>query len=373
MKSRLENKWNKYLIFIPLIIPLFVAGLFFFFLSRQGDVQPVERERPMRPVNMAMTERVIENNLPSNETRRMRMLFFGDLMLDRNVGTQIKKNGLPYIFEELEKSGLFAGFDLISANLEGAVTENGGHYAPINAYDFAFHPKLIEELKRYDFSFFTLANNHFTDQGEKGTKETRENLVELGFDFVGCPDKQVGDCSTKIIEVSGKKIGMAGFSLVYGLLDNEKAKNKIQELRVGSDLVVVNVHWGEEYTHNFNSHQEKLGHDLIDAGADIIIGHHPHVVQGMEIYKGKPIFYSLGNFVFDQYFSQDTQEELAIEINFLEDRKEFILHPMRSAKSQPRLLEGKEKDGFLEKFLEWSEVDKKFEEQIRGGKIEIEN
>ncbi|MEK7097968.1 MAG: CapA family protein [Patescibacteria group bacterium] len=312
---------------------------------------------------------VLDNSLPANEAKKIRMVFFGDLMLDRNVGAQIKKTGLHYLFEELEKNGLFSGFDLVSANLEGAVTENGGHYAPVNAYDFAFNPSLISELKKYDFSFFNLANNHFTDQGERGTGETRENLDRLSFGFSGCADRQVGDCSTKIIEVGGKKIGMAGFSMVYGLLDNEKAKEEIAELKNNSDLVIVNAHWGEEYTHHFNKHQEKLGHDLIDAGADMIIGHHPHVVQGVEIYKDKPIFYSLGNFVFDQYFSADTQEELAIEINFSDDKKEFILHPMQSVKSQPRLLEEDGKNKFLEKYVSWSKVSKEVGEEIRNGKI----
>lgn len=369
MKSRLES--NKYLIFIPLIIPLFIAGLFFLLQDKKEEIKQVAVDNIEDEADSGIKDEpiVLDNNLPANKTKKMRMLFFGDMMLDRNVGAQIKKNSLHYIFEELEKSGLFNGFDLISANLEGAVTDNGEHYAPANAYDFAFDPDLILGLKRYNFDFFTLANNHFTDQGERGVKETRENLEESDFDFTGCPDRQVGDCSTETIEVNGKKIGMAGFSLVYGLLDNEKAKEKIAELKIGSDLVIANVHWGEEYMHNFNKYQEKLGHDLIDAGADIIIGHHPHVVQGMEVYKDKPIFYSLGNFVFDQYFSADTQEELAIEINFLEDKKEFIFHPMRSIKSQPRLSEGEERNKFLEKYVSWSKVDEEIGEEIRNGKI----
>lgn len=356
---------------MPLIIPLFIAGLFFLLQDKkEGTKQADQVENKSIEAEDELI--VLDNNLPVNKTKKMRMLFFGDLMLDRNVGAQIKKDSLHYIFEELEKSGLFNGFDLISANLEGAVTDNGEHYAPANAYDFAFNPSLISELKRYNFDFFTLANNHFMDQGERGVKETRENLESLEFDFTGCPDRQVGDCSTKIIEVNGKKIGMAGFSLVYGLLDNEKVKEKIAELKIGSDLVIVNAHWGEEYTHYSNKNQEKLGHDLIDAGADIVIGHHPHVVQEMEIYKDKPIFYSLGNFVFDQYFSADTQEELAIEINFLGDKKEFIFHPMQSVKSQPRLLEEEDKNKFLEKYVSWSMVSKEIGEEIRNGKIILE-
>ena len=275
------------------------------------------------------------------------MLFFGDMMLDRFVAEKIKQNGLGYIFGRLDKDGFYDGHDLISANLEGAVTGAGAHYPPVKEFDFAFNPEVMAGLKRYNFNFFNLANNHFGDQGEQGMDETRKNLDKLGFYYAGCDNGITGDCSARIIDVKGYKIGMIGFGAVGNVLDASKSEQIIRELKDKTDLVMVNAHWGEEYSAQFNRLQQELAHGFIDAGADAVIGHHPHVAQGMEVYKNKPIFYSLGNFVFDQYFSAETQTGLAVEFIFNGQGLDYKLHPFASKNSQIRLLDAKEKDDFL--------------------------
>jgi len=310
------------------------------------------------------------NNLPIlNENENIKFLFFGDLMLDRHVGEKIKEKGLDYVFKNLENSGIFNNHDLIGANLEGAVTNKGAHYPPNMSYDFAFSPELIKELKKYNFNFFNIANNHLSDQGEKGIEETNSNLFELGYNFSGCRDAKVGDCSSTIVDINNKKVAFVGFSQVYANLDQEKIKSIINNLKDISDIIIVNIHWGLEYDHKFNKKQQQLGRILVDNGADIVIGHHPHVVQGMEIYNGKPIFYSLGNFVFDQYFSQDTQEGLALEINILDSKNEITFIPLKSSLSQVSIVLDQEKEKFLKKYLNWSEVDDSLSEVINNGKI----
>ena len=316
---------------------------------------------------------IIANGFLENTARQLKMLFFGDMMLDRYVGEKIKANGLDYLFEELAsstKENFFSGYDLISVNLEGAVTNNGEHYNPIMSYDFAFHPNIINQLKKYNFNFFNLANNHFADQGEQGIIETRKNLQLLNFDFSGCRDRKTGKCSSKIIKKENKKIGMAGFSMVYGKLDELAVEKIVADLASTTDLVVVNIHWGVEYEHYFNKTQQNIAHKIIDAGADIVIGHHPHVVQGIEVYKNKLIFYSLGNFVFDQYFSTDTQEGLAISVS-IDDSNNFYLFPLKSKLSQVSLMNEKEKNKFLQKLSDWSAVDEQIRKQIRKGKLEL--
>ena len=305
--------------------------------------------------------------------KNISLLFFGDLMLDRHVGEKIKQNGVDWPFAKLagEENRFFQGLDIISANLEGAVADNGAHYNPAMAYDFSFSPEIVSNLKKYNFNFFNLANNHFSDQGERGIIETRKNLDELKLNYAGCKDIQIGDCSGKIVEVAGKKIGLAGFSSVYSLIDSEKAGEVVKKLADETDLVIVNFHWGVEYDHQFNQTQQKLAYDLIDAGADIIIGHHPHVVQGMEIYKNKPIFYSLGNFVFDQYFSSDTQEGLAVGINTANQETELYFFPLKSKLSQPELMEGQAKEKFLNNLISWSNLEENYKEQIKQGKLII--
>ena len=297
----------------------------------------------------------LSNISEPNQSGEIRALFFGDLMLDRHVGEKIEINGIDWIFEKLAEAKFFSNYDLVSANLEGAVTDGGDHYPPDNVYDFAFDPEKISALKKYNFTFFNLANNHFSDQGDRGIIETRANLERLGFDYSGCFDGKVSaDCSATIIELNGKKIGIAGFSSVYSLIDIEAAQKIISDLKKETDWVIVNLHSGVEYEHNTDSVQIKIAHSLIDAGADAIIGHHPHVVQGMEAYNGKPIFYSLGNFVFDQYFSPDTQEELAVSLILKDNGEiEYELFPLISSGSQVDLMSGEEKDAFLKKFKNW--------------------
>jgi poly-gamma-glutamate synthesis protein (capsule biosynthesis protein) len=307
------------------------------------------------------------------KNKNIKMLFFGDIMLDRHVGEKIKQNGIDWLFEKLANEGdeLFQGINLVSTNLEGAITDNGTHYSPEMSYDFSFPPEIVSQLKKYSFNFFNLANNHFSDQGERGIIETRKNLDELNFEYSGCPDGQIGDCSTKITEIYGKKIGLAGFSSIYSLIDSKKAGEIIKKLAEETDLVIINFHWGIEYDHKFNQTQQKLAYALIDAGGDIIIGHHPHVVQGIEIYKNKPIFYSLGNFIFDQYFSTDTQEELAIGINVMDKQTEFNLFPLKSKLSQPELMKRQEKEKFLNSLISWSNLEDNYKEQIKQGKLII--
>ncbi|MBI2459363.1 MAG: CapA family protein [Parcubacteria group bacterium] len=314
--------------------------------------------------------------------RSAKMLFVGDIMIDRNVGEKIKNLGFDYLLAGLTKENFaFKSYDIINANLEGAVTDNGDHYPPVLANDFAFSPEIAGNLKKYNFKAFNLANNHLSDQGEKGISQTRTNLAKLDFKYYGCNDGQVGECSyyiypvrknfsNGVYEVNGLKIGLAGFSSVYRKFDLVAAGKIISDLKAKTDAVVVNLHWGEEYRHNFNKWQSQTARSLIDAGADLIIGHHPHVVEGVEKYKNKLIFYSLGNFIFDQYFSPDTQAGLAVEFNFTSGGRIVArLMPLLSRQSQPSLMVGSVKENYLEKIADWSKGDEKLLKEIKAGEV----
>ncbi len=305
--------------------------------------------------------------------RELKFLFFGDMMLDRHVGEKLAGKNIGFLLDNLagEDKQFFSGFDIVGTNLEGAVTDSGAHYSPQNSYDFAFSPERIAELDDYGFNYFTLANNHFTDQGTKGVEETRRNLQALDFYFSGSPDAQVDEYSLKIVELSGQKVALIGLSMVYAHFDLEKAKELVGLAASTTDLAIINIHWGTEYEHYFNSYQQNIGHALIDAGADVIIGHHPHVVQGMEIYQGKPIFYSLGNFIFDQYFSKDTQEGLAIKLSFSQATTTVYLFSLLSEKSAPRLMNQTEREIFLKNFTAWSTLEEADKQAAVSGKLEL--
>lgn len=296
------------------------------------------------------TQNITQNTLPNNNSEEIKMLFWGDLMLDRYVKNKIDIKGFDYIFEKIEPK-FFTNYDLISANLEGTVTDDGQHYDPVKEYDFAFKPEVVQNLKKYNFNFFNIANNHIDDQGLIGIKQTRDNLDKMDFDYAGCPNTVISDCSSKIIEIKNTKIGMIGLSSLWHELNQEKINKMFTDLKKQTDLIIVNIHWGEEYATTSNPLQQKLGHMLIDSGADLIIGHHPHVIQEIETYKNKYIFYSLGNFIFDQYFSKETQDGIAVQINIIDKKISYDLLPFHSHNSQIKLLSRTEKENKLSDFL----------------------
>lgn len=300
-------------------------------------------------------------------------LFFGDFMVDRYVADIVSRKGLDYLLDDLAggEKRFFSGIDVISANLEGAVTNDGAHYDPVKTHDFAFSPDVIGVLRKYSFNFFNLANNHFYDQGQIGLDETRKNLDILGFSYSGNHLREINEDSYKIIQVGGKKIAMVGLNTSAGMYDEVEMNNLLSELEIKCDLTIINIHWGTEYLENQNKRQADTAHKLIDAGADLVIGHHPHVVEGIEIYKNVPIFYSLGNFIFDQYFSPQTQEGLAVGIIFSKKRNEIYLFPINSEQSKVSLLKDKAKNDFLERLTALSEVDENTKEAIKAGYLQF--
>jgi len=363
-----------YILAIFLVVAfLFLFSGFLFF--ERHNINTIKKQN-------SITANQITNLLPSQSDKAnsrdeqpekiFKMVFFGDLMIDRNVGIKIKQKGLPYLFQQIRDSDLLKNRDIASCNLEGAVTNGGQHYPPNNEYDFAFSPEITSQLKDSGINFLNLANNHFFDQGERGVAETKQNLDLMDFNYSGCPDGQIGECSSKIIDINGQKIGLVGFSAVYKKIDQVEMNKIISDAAGKTDFLIVNFHWGAEYQHKFGVLQQEIAHNLIDAGADIIIGHHPHVVQGIEIYNGKPIFYSLGNFVFDQYFSVDTQQGLAVILDLNRQKAEFSFIPTESKQSQPSLMEGEAKADFFSKLAGWSGGDVDYIEQIKSGKLILE-
>lgn len=302
-----------------------------------------------------------------------KFLFFGDVMLDRNVAKILESKTLSDLLSGLRETGLdhFANKDIISANLEGAVTNNGAHYSPVNLYDFAFKSEHVKEFKEYNFNYFALANNHFSDQGKLGIDETRDNLKAMDFYFSGSADAKIDDFSRTDIEIDGQKVAMISLSMVYNHFDKIKALDLVSKAKEETQLVLINIHWGNEYQHFFNKYQQEVAYYLIGAGADIIVGHHPHVVQGMEVYEGVPIFYSLGNFIFDQYFSPETQEGLALDLVVSSENIKIKLMPHRSIRSAPRFMDDSERVAFFTKYSLWSEVSEEIKEELKLGELVI--
>lgn len=246
----------------------------------------------------------------------IRMLAFGDLMLDRDLKRLMNQHGNDYPFEKIfsEDGVNVSEYDLVSANLEGPVVS-----APRRSDlfpQFAFDPEVAPGLlKKFGFNLFNLANNHTWDHNAKGWESTLKSLHEAGIATVGHP-KNNFDTDIFETEYHGIKVGFIGITDVLKPfpVDWVEAKKKVKELKSRNNFVVLMVHWGKEFKTESSLRQQDKAHGMIDAGVDLIIGHHPHVVQESEIYKDKYIYYSLGNFVFDQYFSKEAQEGLGLDV-----------------------------------------------------------
>lgn len=341
-------------IILGILFAFLVFLLSFNFANREKDSLSIEDLNFFKKENLnSENKEDDENKKEIEETKNeeaevliedLNFLFFGDLMLDRHVGEKINIYGLDHLLEKLKTENFTEGYDLVMANLEGAVTKDGLHYRPDNLYDFAFKPEIIAKLKDYNFDIFTLANNHLSDQGEQGINETYQNLSEIAFNYFGCKDGVLSenedivkvykasekekqkilssdDCSAIIMEIKNRKIAFLAFSIVYRDIPENLILEKIEKIKKESDFLIVSPHWGVEYQAKASKKQENLAKKMIEAGADLIMAHHPHVIQNYEIYQGKPIFYSLGNFIFDQYFSKETQEGLAVSIKLDKENK----------------------------------------------------
>lgn len=212
-KNKKDKKFG--LMFVVLGAAAFVGFVLFFILSFSPAVV-VQYARDSNNGLVTDHNKNFPGTLVNSRDKKIRMAFFGDLMIDRNVKTKIDKYGMDYLFEKVASSSVWQDIsdsDLIMANLEGAVTDDGQHYRPEMSYDFAFAPDRIKQLADYGFDAFNIANNHLADQGENGIMETDENLEKLGIFYFGCADQQVGECSVKVKEIDGKKL--VGLDLVW--------------------------------------------------------------------------------------------------------------------------------------------------------------
>lgn len=264
------------------------------------------------------------------EEEPIRILFVGDIMLSRSVGREMeKKNDYLYPFrlvaEEIQKA------DIAFGNLEGPISGRGRNVGSI--YSFRADPRAIEGLMFAGFDVMSVANNHIWDWGRLALEDTITILREKGIEAVGAGRSEAEANAAVIKDVRGTKIAFLAYTDLYprsleargsstGISDSSKENviAQIRKLNSEADIIIVSFHWGDEYQTRANAAQRELAHALVDAGADIVTGHHPHVVQEVEQYKEGWVAYSLGNFVFDQSFSRATMEGLAV-VAVIKDKK----------------------------------------------------
>jgi len=278
------------------------------------------------------------------------ILFVGDIMLDRTVATRSRKAGdLAYPFQRVGnlKDGVFGRYDLAVGNLEGPVVEK--RQATTKSISFRFDPKVIDVLKTAGFDALSQANNHTLDQGRSGFGESFRRLYEADLRPFGHETLDEATSSLAVLEKRGRKIAFLGFNTTSNPLDRKEALDALRKARAEADFVVPFVHWGNEYKDRPHASQVELAHWFIDNGADAVIGGHPHWMESIESYRGRPIVYSLGNFVFDQDWSVETNYGLAVGLTLADGRSELKFIPVKIEKSQPFVLQGVEREARLKR------------------------
>ena len=293
----------------------------------------------------------------------------GDIMLSRNVARHAEKAwSAEWIWTHI--SDFLLGSDFVFGNLEWP-TNGTNAYSYDKVLTFNALPKLITTLKSVGFEMINLANNHILDQGQRGITETKKLLDSLNIKTTGASDKAEEVWKPTIIEKNGIKIAFIGASyaayndngagqsvFVARMQDTEKLIASLASIKQEADFIVVTMHAGQEYVLTPTNLQKEFAHTAIENGADIVIGAHPHWIQTVEYYQRKYIFYSLGNFVFDQEFSEETKTGLALQI-FLEkvegktSLNQISLNPIIIENyGQPRLANDEEADKILKKIGE---------------------
>lgn len=288
-----------------LVFGLIILTLFVFIFSHQTN-----RDRVVTK---------LRDVLPKSE---LSLLFVGDIMLSRNIGMLIERNGPMFPFELIASTTKNA--DITFGNLENPVSVRGKNQGSI--YSFRASPVALQGLVYAGFDIVSLANNHIADWGDDALRDSVGHLLEYGLQSVGVGNSMDEARRPNIIRKNGHTVcfqaysefagwyGKEGSSPVILPIDDDLIVEDIKNNKdMGCSMVVVSLHWGEEYNTKANNTQKEKARAYVDAGANFVIGHHPHVVQEIEEYNGGLIAYSLGNFVFDQNFSVDTRRSVILD------------------------------------------------------------
>ena len=300
---------------------LFGAALIFGSLAWQGYFTP--KKIVYTAPSVATSSDIVSE---ISQEKKVSLLFVGDVMLDRGV-KKIVTNTFGGDFAsmfEFVKNEIFVP-DISVLNLEGPVSDKGWDTG--KAYSFRMATSTFPVLKEVGFDIASFANNHVGDWGKEAFDDTLRFSSANNIPLIGVGPSYASTTEPFIVEKNGLKIGFLAFSDVGPvhmkagtstsgilLLSDPNLERIIKNTKEKVDQLVVSVHWGEEYKKEATERQKEFAHKLVDWGAVLVVGHHPHVVEPLEEYNGRLIAYSLGNFIFDQYFSKETMEGGVLQV-----------------------------------------------------------
>lgn len=262
--------------------------------------------------------------------RELRITAVGDLMLDASARETVDKEGYDYPFALTKK--YFDKADIVFANLEGPLTD-GGKRDKKKRFTFRSPPRKVAlALKRAGIDIVSLANNHSLDYGAEGLSDTAFALDQQNILYVGAGKNIKAARNFEVIHANGHDVAFLAYNLTFPVYTWARRRRPgtafghelhvradVKKALKHADIVVVSFHWGREVKTKLRYYQHELGHAAIDSGASLVLGHHPHILQGVEVYKGGLIIYSLGNYAFGSFSKRTTRSAVA-QITFRDNK-----------------------------------------------------
>lgn len=300
-----------------------------------------------------------KSDIPNSDM--VRMVFTGDVYIGNYVSSVYQASGVEgvvseHLLEQLQTA------DLAMVNQEFAFSTRG---EPMEnkQYTFRVEPSKVQLFTDMGLDIVSLANNHALDYGTDALLDSMDTLTQEGITYVGAGRNLAEAKTTRYFTINGKSIAILSASRVipvsewgatstkpgmFTTYDPTALIEEIEAAREEADAVIVYLHWGLEKKEYPESYQRTMGKQFIDAGADAVIGSHPHVLQGFEYYNGKLIAYSLGNFIFSQTINQTAM--LAVDMNE-ENQLEFSLIPCHTVNGKTSELTDPEKVSQVYEYL----------------------
>ena len=284
--------------------------------------------------------------------------FTGDVSFATYVNSYVKKHGIDYPFENVKE--IFHADDLTVINFESAITDRKIPENPKKEYNFRSSSKTPKALKNASVEVVSLANNHSMDFGREGFSDTLKLLEKEGISRLGGGKNKDDAKKPYVFEKNGIKIGFLNYSKVVpstswyalpnragilGAYDGQlpEVLKAVKEARTQVDFLVVAIHWGKNPSEKVRKEEIKTGHALVDSGADLVLGHHPHCLQGAEFYNGGAIFYSLGNFIFPNMGGNCDKTAILQLVIDADGNSSYKFIPAVIKNCRPELLEREEK------------------------------
>lgn len=303
----------------------------------------------------------------------LRITFAGDAMMDWSVKETIKQKGPDYPFLHIKEE--LASSDLSVVNLETAITTRGVKVP--KEYNFRSDPVSLTGLKNAGFNLVSLANNHSFDYGQSGFADTLDHLKKSQLDYMGGGLNKQEAYAAKTYTIKGRTIKVLAFSRVLpdfswvasdtkpGLANGYELtliQTTIEKEKKDADFLFVYIHWGIETKRSPETFQREWAKTMIDSGADGVIGSHPHVLQGFEYYKGKPIAYSLGNFLFPNYIKGEKAQTGILHLDIKHNQIYMSFVPFKIVQDQIIVQTEQERQGV------WNEL-----KGLSYGDVQINN